>query len=83
MVSLGSEILKEENSGNEDTQVQGVQNNGEQLQVKDSVGDPSPLAPGTLQGSDKAQQKAAGNLQTPQRASDLQPNAKLSDFPNE
>lgn len=50
------------------------------LQVRPSVGDPQPVSD-LIQGTRNGQQQAAGDLQTPQTADQLQPNAKLSEFP--
>lgn len=53
------------------------------LEVKDALGKPAPLD-SPLQGvPGSAQQKATGSLQTPKTTDELQPNAKLSDFPSE
>ncbi len=53
------------------------------LQVREAIGEPTPLADPLQGAKGSAQQEAAGSLQNPQKSSDLQPNAKLPDFPIE
>jgi hypothetical protein len=51
------------------------------LEVRPAVGDPEPLNTPLQSPKGKSDQKAAGSLQTPQKAETLQPNAGLSEFP--
>lgn len=51
------------------------------LQVRDAVGEPAPLNSPIQGAQGTTQQDASSPLQQPSASDDLQPNARLSDFP--
>lgn len=53
---------------------------GQTLQVRPAVGDPTPLQSPLQSPKGQTDQNAAGNLQRPQKADTLQPNASPSDY---